>query len=149
MLKTQTASSVLNVLRYYAGICVKKPSMHTPGRLQRVKIQSQSVFNCAVDGCAWSDSHPCHLTPREKSPMPIEQEAAWAYSWHRHCQRERNILSLPRIEPRFLGGLFRGLLITKVLQQTAECDKAYSDLFLNRPFKCISKRISVQKNLSY
>ena len=52
----------------------------------------------------------------------------WAHSQHKHCQRERNILSLPEIELRFLGGPFSGLLITKAIQQTAEYDKTDSNI---------------------
>jgi len=100
-----------SVVSYYAGICLKKLSFHTAGRLQRVAIQSQSVLNWAVDGCEWTDSRPDRLTPRERLPVPIEQEAGWTHSRQRHCHTRRNILSLPGIEPRFLDGPFRGLLI--------------------------------------
>jgi hypothetical protein len=111
-------------------------NVKSPNNISKWQIGFNSAFkglNCAVVGCEWSDSYSGRLTPREIFPVSIEQKAGWAHSRHRHCESERNILSLPGIETRFLGGPFRGLLIIEVPQQTMGYDKTDLNFQINQP----------------
>jgi hypothetical protein len=53
----------------------------------------------ALEGGEWSASHPQLLLPGGKSLWyPLDSRLGWLQSWSRHCEVQKNLLSLPGIE---------------------------------------------------
>jgi hypothetical protein len=78
---------------YHAAI---SSEMHT----ERVEVQLHSFLTSALDGGPWPTFKLRPLYPRERTPVPTEQQAKWAPEPFRCIGKEKNLSILPGVEPQ-------------------------------------------------
>jgi hypothetical protein len=61
-------------------------------------VKTHGGVASALDGGEWSVLRPGHFTPGEEPLVPFGEEAGWAPE--PACSRKKNLLPLPRVEPR-------------------------------------------------
>jgi hypothetical protein len=76
---------------------MKKHALKTYGEWRL----ASPFLNSALDGGEWSVSRPGRFTPGGKeSPVPIGQRKGGPHNRYERCGVEKNLLTLPGIEPR-------------------------------------------------